>query len=399
MISPSVSVIVPCYNQANFLPESLKSIQNQNYPDWEAVVVDDGSTDNTAETAREFQAHDHRIRYLYQMNKGLAGARNTGIRSAQADIIALLDSDDLWEPGFLEIMLSKLKAHPQAAAVYCGIQFIDETGRQVGQPNVTISLPADFHKKLVNEGNWLAAHSVVFRKALASEVGLFDESLQALEDWDLWIRMSARHPFIGVPQALVKYRRHSTNMSSDPRRMITAEHQMTEKLFGPPDGQRSSWGEDKRLAYTRLYYSGALRYLANRDLKESACYLGELVELSPRSAQEMRFWRDLARAHIPMERRGDPTPVDWPQAEHDLLGLLEELDRQFRSSQRLQKNLRQVRGSAFIALARESVEHGLPIKALGWLRRAAAASPQLLFSRPYWGTVQRSLFQSTKRSR
>ncbi len=115
---PDVSVIIPCYNHAHYLSYALESVLAQTYNDWEAIVVDDGSTDNTAEVTAQF--NDPRIRYIYQNNQGLSSARNTGIYASLAGAIALLDADDVWEADYLEKMLPTLESNPEAAAVYCG---------------------------------------------------------------------------------------------------------------------------------------------------------------------------------------------------------------------------------------------------------------------------------------
>lgn len=98
---PEVSVIIPCYNHGHYLPHAVNSVLAQTFTDWEAIIVDDGSTDNTREVAAQFT--DERVRYVHQENRGLSGARNTGIRAAQGAYLAFLDADDEWEPRFLRV--------------------------------------------------------------------------------------------------------------------------------------------------------------------------------------------------------------------------------------------------------------------------------------------------------
>ncbi|MEM4724269.1 MAG: glycosyltransferase family A protein, partial [Candidatus Hadarchaeum sp.] len=111
----SVSVIIPCYNHGHYLPCAVNSVMAQTFADWEAIIVDDGSTDNTREVAAQFT--DSRVRYIYQDNRGLAAARNTGIRAAQGEYLAFLDADDEWEPTFLEACVAALSQQPALAAV------------------------------------------------------------------------------------------------------------------------------------------------------------------------------------------------------------------------------------------------------------------------------------------
>ena len=390
-ILPKVSVIIPAYNQASFLTEAVESVLAQTYHDFEIIVVNDGSTDDTPQVARQF---GDTLCYIYQTNQGLAAARNTGIRNARADIIALLDADDIWEPDFLEKMIQLLSVHPQAGGAYCGFQYINAQGNIVGKPSLNVVPPELFRQTLIFKGNWLAACAVVFRRQLAEEVGLFDESLQALEDADLWIRLSAARPFIGLPEALVKYRQHDRNMSKDPERMVTADYLLRVKMFGPPEGEPTSWPELKRQAYAGVFVGGMNRYLAYGNLEKSADYFQRLIEISPSLALDMGVWRGLARAHHPIEYQFDPdVPLDWTLAQKDIMNFLGELTKQALSSISLQKRLQRIKASAFLALADESVRANDLGRALVWLGRALVGSPLILLSRPYWGTSVRGVIR------
>ena len=179
---PDVSVIIPCYNHGHYLSYALESVLAQTYNDWEAIVVDDGSSDNTPEVTA--QLNDPRIHYIYQNNQGLSSARNTGICASLAEAIALLDADDVWDPNFLEKMMNSLANNPQSAAVYCGYKYIDQDGINIGFQEVKIIPAEKVHDILYKQGNWLLPSSVIFRKGLAEAVGLFDESLQGIEEWD-----------------------------------------------------------------------------------------------------------------------------------------------------------------------------------------------------------------------
>lgn len=197
-----VSVIIPAYNAERFIGQAIQSVLDQTYTNWELVIINDGSTDNTAEIVKEFD--DPRVTYIYQENRGLSAARNTAIRNANAEIIALLDSDDLWEPEFLEKMMGLIERHPDAAAVYCGFQYIDNQGKDIGIPQSKMFPPEEIYRTLICDGNWLVPCAVVFRKQLAELAGLFDETISPVADADLWTRLAANHPLIGLPEVLVK---------------------------------------------------------------------------------------------------------------------------------------------------------------------------------------------------
>lgn len=384
-----VSAIVPAYNAELFLAQAVESILAQTYRNFEIILVDDGSTDKTEPIARQFK---DAVRYVYQTNKGLAAARNTGIRHAKSEIIALLDADDLWDPKFLEVMTGLLKQHPDAAGVYCGFQYIDRQGNIVGKPSLRVVPPELFYRTQIIQGNWLSACSVLFRKPIAEEVGLFDESLRALEDQDMWIRLSANHPFVGLPVSLVKYRRHETNMSKDPKHMITAGSLLMKKVFGPAEGDISSWPKLKLVAYRNHFRSAAIRYLAVGNYKRSTEYLCQLAGISLDYFFSIELWRGLARAHVPNEYQFDDSFVpNWSKMQSDIDNLISELD-QIRADQAIiNKHFKKIKSSAFLALADEAGQVGKLSLAYRWLGIAVRAFAPLWLDRRLWGTMFRSL--------
>jgi glycosyltransferase involved in cell wall biosynthesis len=385
--NPQVSVVIPAYNQSHFLAHAINSVLAQTYQDYEVIVVDDGSTDDTAAVAKQF---GDAIRYIHQTNRGLSGARNTAIRNAKAEIIALLDSDDLWEPTFLEVMLKLLKQHSDAAGAYCGFQYINAAGEIVGKPSLKVVQPEKFHETIVVEGNWLAPCGVIFRKKLAEEIGLFDEALQALEDSDMWIRMSAHRPFVGLPQALVRYRRHGNNMSSDPERMVTASRIVKEKLFGSASSDVHTWSKMKILALQKHFLSGAVRYLAAGRVQQSADYLRRLARISVTHMWSLVTWRALVRAHLPKEYQFDPmVRLDWQCAQTHVAGLLDALAWKDPSVPDLQNHHARMKGGALLALADEAGRAKEVRRAFRWLWQATRAYPGLLLERPYFGTLMR----------
>ena len=392
--APQVSVIIPAYNQAQFLADAIQSVLGQTYRDFEIIVVDDGSQDNTRQVVAQF---GNQVRYFWQENKGLSAARNTALRHAQAEIIALLDSDDMWKPEFLEKMVIHLNCHPQAAAVYCGLEYVDSHGTLVGKPSLAVVPPAKVHETLIREGNWLVPCAVIFRRRLAEQVGLFDESIGPVADTDLWIKLSAHHLFVGLPEVLVQYRRHANNMTKDPKCMIDASRQQTEKMFGLPKGNSFQWSRLKRCAYIKLYRSGIIQYLAYGDVEESIRYFLRLIELFPNTVLTMGFWRGIARVHIPQEYQNDPLiRLDWTQVQRDVFGLLDALSTRFDTSSCLTKLYPRIKASAFLALADEAARATELRKTWRWLWRVARDCPPMVVSRPYWGTLIRSIIGVTQ---
>lgn len=386
---PDVSVIIPCYNHAHYLNYALESVLAQTYNYWEAIVVDDGSSDNTPEVTAQFK--DPRIRYIYQDNQGLSSARNTGIYTSQAEAIALLDADDVWDADYLEKLLPTLESNPKAAAVYCGYNYIDCDGNIIGSPVQKVVPPDEFYKFLVNRGNWLIPSAVIFRKKIAEKEGYFDESLQAVEDTDLWIKISGNNPFVGVPQTLVRYRQHGSNMSSDPQRMIAAYYQILERDHGPPEGDPSAWSEEKKDEYTEYFRSASTRYLAFGDFELSAYYFLRMHEINPEVGNELGLWRSLARAHLPIEIRPEPNPLKWERSEMDVRGLLSELEKINPDSPRLEKHYSKIVAGAYLAFADEAFRANDARRAFKWFWKASKQHLGLVLSRPYWGTLARGV--------
>jgi glycosyltransferase involved in cell wall biosynthesis len=201
-----VSVIIPCFNQAQFLPDAIESVQAQTYAGHEIVVVDDGSPDNTAEVVSRYPA----VRYLRQRNRGLAGARNTGIQCSRGSYLVFLDADDRLLPTHLERSLEGFQRRPDAAIV-CGdyrLFGIDEAW------HVHRCDPTPDHYGTLLWTNFIGPpHAAMFRREVVYEVGMFREELRACEDLDLYLRIARRRPIHCHHQVVAEYRRHSTQMS------------------------------------------------------------------------------------------------------------------------------------------------------------------------------------------
>jgi glycosyltransferase involved in cell wall biosynthesis len=210
---PTVSIIIPAYNVAPYIGETLCSVLAQTFTDYEAIVVNDGSTDETELAIEPFRS---RIVYLKQENRGLSGARNTGIRSARGRYLALLDGDDIWLPDYLAKLIGMLEADLQLDLVFPNAVLFGAP-RWEGQLFQNIyppSAPITFARLLNRE--CCVFVSVVFKRALVGEVGMFDESLRSAEDFDLWLRLAQRGCRFGfTTEPLVRYRKRPDSLSSD----------------------------------------------------------------------------------------------------------------------------------------------------------------------------------------
>jgi glycosyltransferase involved in cell wall biosynthesis len=188
MRRPAVSIVVPAYNTAPYIAETLSSVLAQSFDDYEIIVINDGSPDTPALESAIHPFRD-RIHYIVQDNRGLSGARNTGIAAARGEYIALLDSDDLWEPDYLDRQLEVMRRDPGLAVVYPNaVTFGDRmrSGR-LFMEQFPSSGPVTFESLVRQECNVMV--SVLARREVLIAAGLFDESLRSSEDFDLWLRV------------------------------------------------------------------------------------------------------------------------------------------------------------------------------------------------------------------
>jgi len=231
MSNPNISVIIPTYNRAHLLPRAIKSVLNQTYKDFELIIVDDASTDNTEEVVREFQEKDKRIVYVkHQKNRGGSAARNTGIKLAKGECIALLDDDDEWLPEKLEREIEKIQSlSSDVGVVYSGVFWVlEDTGRVISKvvPTLHGKMYIDFLR-----GAIIALPSTLIRKSCFQRSGLFDEELPACQDWDMWIRLAKYYEFDFIPEALVKAYIHGEQISTNLKARIRAREMLLKKYY------------------------------------------------------------------------------------------------------------------------------------------------------------------------
>jgi glycosyltransferase involved in cell wall biosynthesis len=213
-----VSVVIPCYNQAHFLPEAIQSVLSQNYEEFEVLVVDDGSKDDTAQVASEYAAQDSRVRLIRQENRGLAGARNRGLAEAVGEYVVFLDSDDRLQEKALEVGVRELKSHPRCAFVSGQFRAITVDGSPFWRP-YDPQVERDGYVMLLQYCFGMPA-VVMYPQWVFGEVGGFDGSVDAAADWDLYLRIARRFPIYHHGEVVADYRQHGTSMNEDPALML-----------------------------------------------------------------------------------------------------------------------------------------------------------------------------------
>ena len=218
---PLVSVILPTYNRAGLLPRAIDSVMRQTMDDWELWIIDDASSDNTADVVRSYA--DPRIRLdVHDRNQGAAAARNTGLRLAGGRLIAFLDSDDEWNAGFLERQAKEFEARAELAAVVCGKEIIPSSGQRIAHV-VTFS-DSPYEDILAFEHGGFTATVVMLRRSILVDAGLlFDERLPAYQEWDLLLTLADRHLIKAIPdQLVVQHYEDDIDRVSNPRAQLAA---------------------------------------------------------------------------------------------------------------------------------------------------------------------------------
>lgn len=208
---PLVSVIVPTYNGARYIAETLESIFSQTYKNIEIIVVNDGSTD---ETGKVLNPYKERIQYISQENRGIPAARNRAIRNANGKYIALLDHDDLWLPEKIELQVKLLEENDEYGFVHCNWFFFSETDSKV----------RTFHKSVPPTGyvfpqlfmrNFIGCLTMLMRMECIEKSGDFDERHAGCDDYDLWLRVARHFKGAYIDKILAGHRRHASNYSHD----------------------------------------------------------------------------------------------------------------------------------------------------------------------------------------
>jgi GT2 family glycosyltransferase len=233
---PIISVIIPAYNAERTILETIESVQQQTFSDFEMIVINDGSTDKTLELLGTVK--DHRLRLFSYKNGGVSVARNCGISHATGEFIAFLDTDDLWTSDKLELQLAALQQHSEAGVAYSWTHFMDEQGKSF-HADEHICFEGNVYAKLLI-GNFIGSGSnpLIRRQAIES-VGEFDSTITHGEDWDLYLRLAARWLFVVVPKPQILYRQTSGSASSKIEIMEKDTLSVIERAFraAPPELQ------------------------------------------------------------------------------------------------------------------------------------------------------------------
>ena len=287
---PVVSVIIPTYNRAHSIVRSIQSILNQTYQDFEIIVVDDGSTDNTQEIIKEIQTQDKRIRYIrYENNKGAPTARNTGIKTARSDYIAFQDSDDEWFPEKLEKQMKAFgSAPPEVGVVYTGYYRLGK--RKTYGPSIKrkkTKREGDIFNSLLEE-NLVGTPTILIKRGCFERAGLFDERLPAFQDWELVIRLSKYYDFIFLDEPLLVSPDTPDGISANRKARASALELILEKHFEDFKKDKKSLSKHKR-SLSKHYYRIGTSPCSDEDILAKIKYLLKAIKISPFNSKILIF--------------------------------------------------------------------------------------------------------------
>lgn len=231
---PRVSIIIPTYNYQQFVEQAIISVIKQTYRDFEIIVIDDGSTDQTRARLQPYVDRGE-ILYYFQNNMGLPGARNTGIKQSHGTLIAFLDADDLWTPDKLSLQVALFDQHPEVGFVFGNTRKFFDSSATRATAFEDIPPANGWVASQLLERSFLPMPTVMIRREAFDTVGVFNENLDSCEDLDMWLRLSVAYPCAYTDRVVAWYRLHSLSMSSNVYKIAERRLQVLTKFI---DGHR-----------------------------------------------------------------------------------------------------------------------------------------------------------------
>lgn len=291
---PRVSVIIPAYNRADLIEETIESVLNQTYDDFEIIIVDDGSTDSTSEVVRRFNGP---IRYLYQGNRGRSCARNKGFEISSGDYICFLDSDDVLNPRMLELQVSLLDSNTDLGFVYSDYQFINRARELLPKPEVFRTHPLRRGRicRFLIYFDFIFPSTVLARRDCLNKAGLFDPSLDPAEDLDWVLRMTSLYETDYIPEKLCLVRKHDGNTPStaieDGTARVITKHLSNERT-------KRSLGNDWREIYFDRYLMVANYHYNRRNMAAARKYYFDALGFCPSMARGLGIFNLILKSYL-----------------------------------------------------------------------------------------------------
>ncbi|MDD5005988.1 MAG: glycosyltransferase [Candidatus Omnitrophica bacterium] len=268
---PVFSIIIPAYNQGWLLKKALESVLRQEFDNYEVIIIDDGSTDNTREIVNSFQ--DVRIKYYYQNNSRLAIARNTGIKHAKGKYVAFLDADDIWYSEKLKKCYEIIMKNPDKDLI-CHNEIMKDISGRIIRNLFYGPYETGMFRRLLFKGNCLSPSATVVKKDVLVDVGMFRENPEffSVEDYDLWLRLSKEYKFYFIPEILGEYIIHGKNMSLDIERQANHEVEVVKQNFKEYKEKRILDFYLISLRISKINFSITIHFIRRGDIKKALYY-------------------------------------------------------------------------------------------------------------------------------
>jgi teichuronic acid biosynthesis glycosyltransferase TuaG len=260
-----VSIIMPVFNGEKYITESIESVIDQSYINWELLIIDDGSTDDTSSIVNLF-TNDERIKYFYKNNEGPAKARNYGIKKSDGIYIAFLDADDLWHKEKLKLQLEYILKF-NYSFVFCNFVIINDKSKIIGKNFINTE---DNSNENLLVKDYIGTLSVIFNREIINKIGYFDEKIINTEDWDYWIRISKFYKLGFLNLTLASYRQHNDGISKNAKVQLANEFIVLNKHIKNSTILSTSL---KNSIFWNHYKSSFLHALKMRDIKYITIYL------------------------------------------------------------------------------------------------------------------------------
>jgi hypothetical protein len=377
------SVIIPNHNHAGYVGEAIGSVLAQEYRNIEVIVVDDGSTDDSLAVIRRFA---DRVRVVEQSQHGLSAARNRGIREARGSYVCFLDADDLYEPSFLSFMIPFLEGDAEADGAYCAYRFVDSRNTPLPERSGRVVPPAQVHQALLR-GNFLVPEAVLLRRSCLAEGDLFDESLRACEDWDLWLRLSRRRRLIGAQRLLTRHRVLPGSMSADPELMLHSRKAVLDKYFA----QETRAGmQERESAYGRAHLRATVEFLQQGAEEQAHLSFRRMAEISPPLLEEIETYYELGCGDQAKGFRGCWEGLD---VERSAARVLEFLHMLFDGADRSERRP-QACAHAYFALGLLAYGNGEFRRATSFFVRGALISPEIVLQGSFLPMLSKSVLRT-----
>jgi glycosyltransferase involved in cell wall biosynthesis len=281
-----ISVIIPAYNSASTILETICSVQQQTYSNFEIIVINDGSTDEILEILEAM--HEPRLKVFSCENRGVSAARNFGIAQSIGKFLSFIDADDVWSPDKLELQLSVLQRHPDAAVVYSWTRFLNECN-QTFQDDMLIDFTGNVLKPLLLRNFIASGSNILVKREAVERIGGFDPEMSPAEDWDFYLRLAAIYSFVMVPKIQIFYRQTKGSASSKVAATRRASLRVIEKTFKVIPSNLQPL-KQQSLARTYQYTAELyLRYNGENSNSEAIKELWKSVKLYPAIVLEKEF--------------------------------------------------------------------------------------------------------------